>query len=122
MTEAQPEALAATAEHGDTVSHVMPMKVLIGVWAALMVLTVLTVAVIKVDLGSLNLWIAMAIATVKASLVVLYFMHMRYDRPFNAIILVTALIFVMLFISIAMLDTKAYEPDMVPGYAPGMPK
>ena len=44
-----------------------------------------------VDLGGLNLWIAMAIATVKATLVVLYFMHMRYDRPVNAIVFVTAL-------------------------------
>ena len=105
-----------------TVSHVVPMKVLVAVWAALMVLTVVTVAVVKVDLGSLNLWIAMGIATLKGSIVVLYFMHMRYDRPFNAIVFVTALLFVMLFVSIALIDTKAYEPEMVPGYAPGMKK
>jgi cytochrome c oxidase subunit IV len=122
MSDAHSEATAVSAGHGDRVAHVVPMKVLIGVWAALLVLTVLTVAAIKVDLGSLNLWIAMAIATLKASLVVLYFMHMRYDRPFNAIVFVTALLFVMLFVSIAMLDSKAYEPELVPGYAPGMPK
>jgi cytochrome c oxidase subunit 4 len=122
MSDAHSEAQAVGAGPGDTVSHVVPMKVLIGVWAALLVLTILTVAAIKVDLGSLNLWIAMAIATLKASLVVLYFMHMRYDRPFNAIVFVTALLFVMLFVSIAMLDSKAYEPELVPGYAPGMPK
>ncbi len=120
MSDSQPEAAATDSEHGGAVSHVVPMKVLVGVWAALLVLTVLTVAAIKVDLGSLNLWIAMAIATLKASLVVLYFMHMRYDRPFNAIVFVTALFFVMLFVSIAMLDSKAYEPELVPGYAPGM--
>lgn len=122
MSDSYSEAAAAGPEHGESVSHVVPMKVLIAVWAALLVLTILTVAAIKVDLGSLNLWIAMAIATLKASLVVLYFMHMRYDRPFNAIVFVTALLFVMLFVSIAMLDSKAYEPELVPGYAPGMPK
>jgi cytochrome c oxidase subunit 4 len=124
MSDAHSEAIAPGlgAGHGGTVSHVVPMKVLIAVWAALLALTVVTVAVVKVDLGSLNLWIAMGIATLKAALVVLYFMHMRYDRPFNAIIFVTALLFVMLFVSIAMLDTRAYEPDVVPGYAPGMPK
>lgn len=122
MSDSYSEAAATGPEHGGSVSHVVPMKVLIGVWAALLVLTILTVAAIKVDLGSLNLWIAMAIATLKASLVVLYFMHMRYDRPFNAIVFVTALLFVMLFVSIAMLDSKAYEPELVPGYAPGMPK
>ena len=122
MSDSYSEAAAAGPEHGGSVSHVVPMKVLIGVWAALLVLTILTVAAINVDLGSLNLWIAMAIATLKASLVVLYFMHMRYDRPFNAIVFVTALLFVMLFVSIALLDSKAYEPEVVPGYAPGMPK
>jgi cytochrome c oxidase subunit 4 len=100
--------------------HVMPMKVLIGVWTALLVLTVVTVAVTKVNLGNFNLWIAMAIATVKASLVVLYFMHMRYDRPFNAMVFISALLIVTLFISIALIDTGAYQPDLIPGYAPGM--
>ena len=43
--------------------HVMPVKILVGVWVALMVLTFVTVAATWVDLGSLNLWVAMAIAT-----------------------------------------------------------
>ena len=108
--------------HGRSVGHVVPFRVLAAVWGALLVLTVATVAVTRVDLGGRNLWIAMGIATLKGSIVVLYFMHMRYDRPFHAIIFVTALLFVMLFVSIALIDTKAYEPEMVPGYAPGMKK
>ena len=78
-----------------------------------------TVAVTGVDLGSFNLWIAMAIATVKATLVLLYFMHLRYDRPINAIVFVTALLFVALFVSIALLDTRAYEPGPDPGLRTG---
>lgn len=106
-------------EHGSFV-HVVPFGVLARVWAALMVLTVITVAATWVDLGSLNLWLALAIATLKASLVVLYFMHMRYDHPFNAIVFIASLLFVMLFVVLALLDTQAYQPELIPGYAPGM--
>ncbi len=48
-------------------------------------------------------------------------MHLRYDRPFNAIVFVTAFVFVMLFVGLALIDTAAYKPEMIPGYAPGMP-
>ena len=106
--------------HG--LAHVMPVQILAAVWIALVFLTIATVAVTKVDLGSMNLWIAMAIATVKASLVALYFMHLRYDRPINGIILIAALLFVTLFVGIALTDTEAYKSEMIPGYAPGMPQ
>jgi cytochrome c oxidase subunit 4 len=99
--------------------HVMPVRVLAAVWIALMVLTVLTVAVTVVDFGdTLNLWVALGIATVKASLVALYFMHLRYDHPFNSLILITALLFVILFIGITMMDSEAYQPTLIEGYAP----
>jgi cytochrome c oxidase subunit 4 len=98
----------------------MPANVLLAVWGALVVLTVVTVAATWIDLGRLNLLLAMAIATVKASLVLLYFMHMRYDRPFNAVVFVAALLFVALFVGITLIDTSAYQPELIPGYAPGM--
>ncbi|MFB3908672.1 MAG: cytochrome C oxidase subunit IV family protein [Candidatus Eisenbacteria bacterium] len=107
---------------GHGLAHVMPLKLLAGIWAALMVLTIVTVAVTKVDLGGANLWIALAIATVKASLVALFFMHLKYDRPFNAIVFLTALAFVSLFVGIALTDSQQYQPEMIPGYAPGMPQ
>jgi cytochrome c oxidase subunit 4 len=105
--------------HG--LAHVMPVKVLAAIWVALLVLTFVTVAVTWVEMGSLNLWVALAIATLKASLVALYFMHLRYDRPINAIVFLTAFVFVMLFVGLALTDTAAYKPEMIPGYAPGMP-
>jgi cytochrome c oxidase subunit 4 len=76
------------------------------------VLTWVTVAVTMVDLGSLNLWIALGIATIKGSLVVLYFMHLRYDSPFNSIVFVTALIFLFLFLAITIMDTIQYQPGI----------
>jgi cytochrome c oxidase subunit 4 len=105
-----------------TVGHVVPFRVLAAVWGTLLAFTVLTVAVAGLDLGRFNLEIALAIAIVKASLVLLYFMHMRYDRPINAIVFITALLFFMLFVSLALLDSHAYAPELIPGYAPALPE
>ena len=96
--------------------HVVPPKVLLGVWGALLVLTVVTVAATYVDLGTFNLSLALLIATVKASLVALYFMHLRYDRPVNALVFGSALIILALFIFFALMDSMEYQSDMIPGY------
>jgi cytochrome c oxidase subunit 4 len=109
----------ATGEsHG--LGHVVPLRTLVGVLGILLVLTWVTVAVTWIDLGPLNLIIALLIATVKASFVLLYFMHLRWDRPFNAVVFISSLAFVMLFIVLALLDTHEYQPDLIPGHAPLM--
>ena len=105
---------------GGAAGHVMSARVLTAVWCGLLVLTVMTVGAAHIDFGSYNLWIAMVIATMKGSLVVLYFMHMRYERPFNAVVLITALAFVTLFVSLTLMDSQAYQPELIPGYAPGI--
>ncbi len=110
------------AGHGQGLSHIMPMKVLLGVWATLVFLTWITVAATRVDLGGFNLWLAMGIATFKAVVVALYFMHLRYDRPINAIIFLGTLLFVGLFIGLTLIDTHHYRPDLIPGYSPAMPQ
>ena len=103
---------------------------LVSVFAALIVLTGLTVAVAQFDLGNLNLYIAMAIATLKASLVVLFFMHLFWDRGFNTMVFIGCLLFVSLFIGITLTDQQASDalghPRRGPGdarraYAPGEP-
>lgn len=96
------------------------MKVLAAVFVALILLTALTVAATKVDLGNLNLYAALAIAGVKATLVALYFMHLRYDRPFNLVVFLGCLVFVVLFISLVLTDTRAYAPSVSPNQAPAM--
>ena len=97
----------------DEISHVTPVRLLLGVWGALMVLTVITVGVTVVDLGSqTNLIVAMVIATIKAGLVVTYFMHLRWDRPFHTLVFLGSLLFVSLFISMTLLDKREYEPDI----------
>lgn len=91
-------------------AHVISVPVLLAVFAALIVLTAATVAATRIDLGVWNLWIALGIATVKAALVALYFMHLRYDHPLNALIFVTALVFLALFLSLTLLDVVRSQP------------
>ncbi len=102
--------------------HVVPLGVLAAVFASLLLLTALTVTVAGVDLGNLNLYAALAIAGVKATLVVLYFMHLRYDRPFLLVVFLGCLAFVVLFISLVLTDAAGYSRSIQPGQAPSMQK
>jgi cytochrome c oxidase subunit 4 len=106
--------------HGGAVGHVVATGILAKVWIGLLVLTVVTVTVAGINLGPLNLLVAMGIATVKGSLVALYFMHLRWDKPFNAVVFIAALLFVALFVSLALLDTVHYQPTLIPDYAPAL--
>jgi cytochrome c oxidase subunit IV len=93
------------AAHASGAGHVVPLKLLVGVFASLALLTVITVVISKFDFGEYNLVIALAIAVVKASLVVLFFMHLLWDKPFNAIVFLGCLFFVGLFIGLTLMDT-----------------
>jgi cytochrome c oxidase subunit IV len=92
--------------------HVVPASMLIGVWAALTALTVLTVWSAQHDLGAVDLIIAMVIATVKALMVALIFMHLLWDRPFNGLIFMSSLIFAGLFVTFALLDVSQNQPSI----------
>ncbi len=112
----------ADGDHGHV--HIVPMKVLVGVWLGLIVLTWVTVAASWVDFGHLvgepwiNLVGALSIALIKAALVALYFMHLRYDHPFHGTVLIASLAFVALLIGIALIDVEVYDPEKIPNYAP----
>jgi len=107
-------------QHTEGIAHVVPLWLLLAVFAALLVFTWLTVAATAIDLGRLNIWIALAIAAIKATLVALYFMHLRYDRPLNGVIFLFAIFFVMLFVGLVLMDTSHYQPELIEGYAPGI--
>ncbi|MEA2708518.1 MAG: cytochrome c oxidase subunit [Phycisphaerales bacterium] len=90
--------------------HVVPGWLLLTVFAVLLFLTFVTVAVTWIDFGRTgNVWIALTIASIKAALVALYFMHLRWDSPFNSVILIAAMFFVALLIGIIVLDTSEYN-------------
>jgi cytochrome c oxidase subunit 4 len=101
----------AHADHG--LAHTMPVWMLVAVLAALMGLTVLTVSVTSFDLGSEgNLVVAMVIATIKAALVCTFFMHLLWDKKFHAILLATAVLFVILFLSMSITDRGEYQRNI----------
>jgi len=94
--------------------HVVPPKVLLVVYGALLLLTIITVEVTNFELGNWNVWVALLVALIKAGVVALYFMHLRWDSPFNAICLIAALFFVCIFIGIAVLDSREYKVNYNP--------
>jgi len=66
---------------GQSQHHIVPLKIYFAVFAALLVGTAITVWAAFHDFGALNTVIALAIAGVKATLVILYFMHVKYSKP-----------------------------------------
>jgi cytochrome c oxidase subunit 4 len=91
---------------GNVHPHIAPLRVYLGVFAALIALTVLTVAVSYVHLGAWNLAVAMIIASIKASLVAMIFMHLKDDTKFNVLVFVGSLLFVGLFYAYTTNDTE----------------
>ncbi|MBD3169901.1 MAG: cytochrome c oxidase subunit IV [candidate division Zixibacteria bacterium] len=85
--------------------HALPLRVYLGVAGALMVLTVITVAVSYVDFGGWNVVVALLIAGFKASLVALYFMHLLYDNKLYMFIFLSAVAFLVILIVFTMFDT-----------------
>lgn len=85
--------------------HVTPLWILMGVWASLMVLTGITVWVAHFDFGAFNTVVAMAVATIKASLVALFFMGLFWDERVNLFSFLTTLVFVGLFFVFVFADT-----------------
>jgi cytochrome c oxidase subunit IV len=115
-----PATIKPDQEHHG-VGHVVPLKLLVAVFAALAILTVVTVAASEVNFGEFNLVIALIIAVVKASLVVLIFMHLIWDKPFHAIVFIGCLIFVGLFIGLTLLDTGQNSASEFNKQAQGVP-
>src|SRR5689334_16067451 len=98
----------ADDHHG--ISHVASVKVLLGTGGSLLVLTLVTVLATKVDFGAnINLAIAMAIAVLKATLVILFFMHLRYDRLFHSVVFVAAILAAALFVGFTLMDSNQYQ-------------
>ena len=91
-------------EHS-TEHHILPLRVYFNVAAALLVFTVITVIVSQFQFGEYNLLIAMIIAAIKATLVALFFMHLKYDNKIYATVFVGSLLFLSIFIIFTMFDT-----------------
>lgn len=84
--------------------HVMPLKTYFKVAGALILLTVLTVVFHEMKMGALAGPVAFLIAAIKASLVLLYFMHLKYDNMTNRVIFGSGFFFLMLLFAFSYVD------------------
>jgi cytochrome c oxidase subunit 4 len=85
--------------------HIVPVKVYVSIFLALMVGTAITVlAAFQNFPGSLNVIVAMTIAVVKATLVVLYFMHLRYSARLIWVIVASALFWMGILFALTFSD------------------
>jgi cytochrome c oxidase subunit 4 len=90
--------------HTATEHHVVPYRLYVVVWGALLVLTVLTVAVSYLDMKHVTVLTAMLIATCKGMLVLLYFMHIRFEKPLYIAMILAALGTYAIFIGLTFVD------------------
>lgn len=100
------------SDHESTSVHVVPIKIYLAIFAALIGLTAITVQVAFVNLGPLNVFVALAIAVVKATLVVLFFMHVRYSTKLTRLVVFSGLFWLILLFVLTMGDfaTRGWLP------------
>jgi cytochrome c oxidase subunit 4 len=84
--------------------HIVSFETCVKIFGSLLFLTVITVAVSRVDLGPFNFSVAMLIATLKAALVVMFFMGLKYDSNENRAIFFSSFIFLFIFIFLTFSD------------------
>ncbi len=85
--------------------HVVAVKANVAVWVVLLVLTGITTGVAFVDLGPLNTIVALVIATCKALLVVLIFMHVKYaSDKLVKVVVISAVFFLLLLLGLSLAD------------------
>jgi cytochrome c oxidase subunit 4 len=84
--------------------HVVSLKVYIGIFITLMVLTGVTVSVAFYNLGPLNAVVALTIASFKATLVILYFMHARYSSKLTWLVIIAGFFWLGILLVLTMTD------------------
>ena len=93
--------------------HIVPVRTYIAVFAALLVLTLVTVLASRVDLGEpevagfripVNVVVALTIACLKAFLVILFFMHVKYSGRLVQLVVASAFVWLFILIAITMSD------------------
>jgi cytochrome c oxidase subunit 4 len=84
--------------------HVMRLPVYFLVFAALMMLTILTVAASRADLGWLNTPIALGIAVIKATLVILFFMHVIHSPRLTWVVVISSFLWLAVLFGLTLAD------------------
>lgn len=112
MADHQHASAEAGEQHAASHHHVSSPAQLIGIFVALLALTGLTVVAAQFPFGDFDVYVALGIAGVKAFLVAVYYMHLKYDRPLNAVLLVFSIVLVVLFLGVTLSDTRQLAPEV----------
>ncbi len=95
--------------------HISPKPMYYAIFGSLMALTVTTVAIAFVDLGALNFPVALAIAILKATLVILFFMHVKYSSALTKLICGGAFFFLIILFGLTLTDYLSRGWFVAPG-------
>ena len=101
-------------DDGAVHAHISSVPFYVTVFLGLLFLTGVTVGQSYVDLGKLSIVIVILIATMKASLVVTFFMHLKWDNRFNALVFLSTIFFIGVFFAYTLNDTDKrgdLDPD-----------
>ena len=90
-----------SAEHAE---HIVPIRIYLLIFATLLVLTAVTTAVAYINLGPLNVVVMLSIACFKASLVILYFMHVRFTNRVTQLAAVTGFAWLLIMFALTLGD------------------
>jgi len=91
-------------EYTEYIEHHVPKSTYFVVFGGLMVLTAVTVGVAFLDLGRLNVVVALAVAVLKATMVVLFFMHVKYSSRLTQLVVIAALAWLTILFGITLSD------------------
>lgn len=96
-------------------AHIGSVRLYVAIFVALLILTGLTVVVAYFDLGLLNTPVALAVAVIKASLVVLFFMGVRHNTPLTKVVVVSGFLWLFILFGLTMGDYLTRTWLGVPG-------
>ncbi|MBS2212738.1 cytochrome C oxidase subunit IV family protein [Carboxylicivirga mesophila] len=89
-------------KHSD--NHIVPYRLYIQVLAGLIVMTILSVAITKINLDTLTVFAAILLASIKSALVLTFFMHLKFDNKLLQILVISVFVLVALVLFITFLD------------------
>ena len=93
-----------TSHDTDHEAHVVPYRMYVNVWLALIVLTGVTVAAALANLKQMAIFTALFVATVKSALVLLYFMHLRWESKLFAYMFIAVIATFAIFLGLTFAD------------------
>jgi len=103
--------MSEQGQHGAHGEHIVPIGTYLAVFVALMVGTVVTTLVAKIDLGKWNTVVALTIAVIKMTLVVLFFMHVKYATGLTRVVILAGFFWLAIMITLTGADefTRHWE-------------